>query len=560
MKKKKTRFLALLLSALLTAAALTGCTNSGSGTSSATNSSSTEESISSDAGTSSTVAAEAGEVALPIVDEPVTVTMWSPSAPDLTTIVDSYADTAFFKRLAEETNVTIDFDMPALGNESQAFSLMIASNELPDMIRTTMAVQYPGGLDAAIDDGYFLDLTDMIPELAPNYLKALERMDEFDLNIRRSAVTPSGRYGGICQLMYEPQGAYGGMYVRQDWLDELEMDTPQTYEDWETMLTAFKDEMGATAPLLLYKTGYEGDFNSLSVGYGVTSSFYQEDGVVKFGPAEEGWREYVTTMHDWYEKGLIDPDFMSSTSSSPIVPDTAMVTTGKAGAFAGMYISVAMWEESNTDPDAVYSPVYPPMQEAGEVSKFGNMPLAGAYMAISAKSEHAETCLKLMDYFFSDAGYIDCNYGVEGETFEYVDGEPQFTELVTANDEMTFAQAYSYYTVPPAWPVYQDWRRELASVPEKDVVCYDVWSSFTKENSMPRVTSLGMTQEDNVEYSRLMTDIQSIVDEKTAQFISGAVSLDEYDAYLQQLDQMGLADAITIVQNAYDSFMARDVG
>ena len=107
---------------------------------------------------------------------------------------------------------------------------MIASNELPDMIRTTMAVQYPGGLDAAIDDGYFLDLTDMIPELAPNYLKALERMDEFDLNIRRSAVTPSGRYGGICQLMYEPQGAYGGMYVRQDWLDELGMDAPQTYE------------------------------------------------------------------------------------------------------------------------------------------------------------------------------------------------------------------------------------------------------------------------------------------------------------------------------------------
>lgn len=563
MKKRKTRLTALFLAALLSATVFSGCTGSNDNSSTSGSSSSEGSSATSSVtsgGEDEGTDVEPGAVTLPLTDETVTVTMWTPMDSNLTTIVDSYSETAFFQRLEEETNVHIEFDIPATGNEVTAFNLMIASNELPDMIRYSGGVEYPGGLDAAIDDGYFMDLTELVPQYAPNYQAVLESQDEFNLNIRRSAVTSKGRIPGIYQLMIRPQGPWCGLYVRQDWLDELNMEVPETYDDWETMLTAFKDEMGATAPLMLYKTGYDGTTNTLNAGFGISYTFYQEDGTVKFGPAEEGWRDYITTMHDWYEKGLIDPDFMSSTAATSFLPDNAMVTTGKTGAFVGMYTNVSMWENSNTDPDALYTPVYPPMQKSGTTHDFQNIPLAGGCMVISAKSENSEICLRLLDYFFTEEGFLDLNYGVEGETYEIVDGQPKYNEFITNNDELSFGQAMAYYTMPAAWPVWQDWTRETGAVPEKDLVSYDIWGAGTSDKSMPSIANLGMDADDNIEYSRIMADIQSIVDEKTAQFISGAASLDEYDAYLEQLDQMGIQEATALVQKAYDAFLARDAG
>ena len=74
---------------------------------------------------------------------------------------------------------------------------------------------------------------------------------------------------------------------------------------------------------------------------------------------------------------------------------------------------------------------------------------------------------------------------------------------------------------------------------------------------MPDVSAMGITTEENTEYAKIMADVKSIVDEKTSQFITGAVTLDEYDGYLAQLEQQNIARAIEIVQTVYDRFKAR---
>ena len=75
--------------------------------------------------------------------------------------------------------------------------------------------------------------------------------------------------------------------------------------------------------------------------------------------------------------------------------------------------------------------------------------------------------------------------------------------------------------------------------------------------AMPAPASLGMTPEQNAEYSTIMTDVQTAVDEATPQFISGVRSLDEYDAYLETLQTLNIDRAVEIVQEAYDAFMSR---
>lgn len=561
---KRAKFLALLLASLLAFSAFTGC---GGNDSSASTEGSSSTSSASEGGESSGeisgTEAEPGEVALPISDEKITITWFARMDSSLPTLVDNMNQTPFFQQLEEKTNIHIEFQHPATGNETTAYNLLFASGDLPDMISHTNP-GYPGGLDACIDDGYILDLTDLVPEYCPNYMAALEDFSsKYDENVMRSAYTGGGRIGAVGQLMQEPQGPWAGLYVRGDWLEACGLDTPETFDDWEEMLTAFKDEMGATAPMLLFKNGYDSAFNSLVMGFGITSAWYQVDGQVKFGPAEEGWRDYVTLMHDWYEKGLIDPDFMASTSAASILPDTAMITTGKTGAFVGMYTNVAMWEAAIEGDEDNFVPVYTPMKEAGQTHDFQGITLSGASatmgLSISANSEYAEECLKLFDYWFSEEGAEFCNWGVEGDTFELdEEGEHHFTDKILKNpDGLSYAQAQAYFTMPPGWPVYQDWTRELESVPAKDVVSFDVWGQGTNDMAMPAPASLGMTPEQNAEYSTIMTDVQTAVDEATPQFISGVRSLDEYDAYLETLQTLNIDRVVEIVQEAYDAFMSR---
>lgn len=561
---KRAKFLALLLASLLAFSAFTGC---GGNDSSASTEGSSSTSSASEGGESSGeisgTEAEPGEVALPISDEKITITWFAGMDSNLLTLVDNMNQTPFFQQLEEKTNIHIEFQHLATGNETTAYNLLFASGDLPDMISHTNP-GYPGGLDACIDDGYILDLTDLVPEYCPNYMAALEDFSsKYDENVMRSAYTGGGRIGAVGQLTQEPQGPWAGLYVRGDWLEACGLDTPETFDDWEEMLTAFKDEMGATAPMLLFKNGYDSAFNSLVMGFGITSAWYQVDGQVKFGPAEEGWRDYVTLMHDWYEKGLIDPDFMASTSAASIFPDTAMITTGKTGAFVGMYTIVAMWEAAIEGDEDNFVPVYTPMKEAGQTHDFQGITLSGASatvgLSISANSEYAEECLKLFDYWFSEEGAEFCNWGVEGDTFELdEEGEHHFTDKILKNpDGLSYAQAQAYFTMPPGRPVYQDWTRELESVPAKDVVSFDVWGQGTNDMAMPAPASLGMTPEQNAEYSTIMTDVQTAVDEATPQFISGVRSLDEYDAYLETLQTLNIDRAVEIVQEAYDAFMSR---
>lgn len=175
----------------------------------------------------------------------------------LTALVDNLNETPFFQELEKRTNIHIDFHHPATGNESTAYNLLFASGDLPDLV-THASPGYPGGLDACIDDGYILDLTELVPQYCPNYMAALNQFAEnYDENVLRSAYSGKGRIGAVGGLMQEPQGPWAGLYVRGDWLEACGLDTPETFDDWEEMLTAFKEKMGATAPMLLYKNGYD---------------------------------------------------------------------------------------------------------------------------------------------------------------------------------------------------------------------------------------------------------------------------------------------------------------
>lgn len=554
--KNAKKLVALLLSLALVLSLGACGGNGGSSTSSeASPSSTTEESgAAAESGDESQAeTAETGEFQLPIVDEPTTLSYFVADDSNAAIMTTDWNDNEFYQEMERRTGVHLEFEMVSSADYQTNFNLMIASGNLADMIYVG-ASYYAEGVDAAIDDGYFLDLTDLVDEYMPNY----ERIRTSDVQYELLSTTDSGRLGAVYELRQSKQGPWLGLWIRQDWLDDLNLDTPVTFDDYHEVLTAFKNEKGATAPLILNFSGSDGEFGTMSGGLNVLNSWQlDETGKVNFGPYMDAWKEYVTIMHQWYTEGLIDPDFMATDERTA---DMAKVVTGASGLFAALYTMPSVYEAASEDPNMNLAPVNPPVMNEGDE---GHIRLRDSYTsgntAISADSENWEVALRWLDYLYTEEGALLANYGVEGDTFEFDEnGEPVFTDKILNNENgWTMTQTVASYLCPSAGIAnWSDWTRELAGVPEKDQACYDVWSEFSDDWRLP--SSVTLTQDESTERAALYADISTIVKEQTAQFISGALDIESnWDAYISALEASGMERAIEITQAAYDRYLAR---
>lgn len=554
--KNAKKLVALLLSlALVLSLGACGGNGESSTSSEASPSSTTEESgAAAESGDESQAeTAETGEFQLPIVDEPTTLSYFVADDSNAAIMTTDWNDNEFYQEMERRTGVHLEFEMVSSADYQTNFNLMIASGNLADMIYVG-ASYYAEGVDAAIDDGYFLDLTDLVDEYMPNY----EKIRTSDIQYELLSTTDSGRLGAVYELRQSKQGPWLGLWIRQDWLDDLNLDTPVTFDDYHEVLTAFKNEKGATAPLILNFSGSDGEFGTMSGGLNVLNSWQlDETGKVNFGPYMDAWKEYVTIMHQWYTEGLIDPDFMATDERTA---DMAKVVTGASGVFAALYTMPSVYEAASEDPNMNLAPVNPPVMNEGDE---GHIRLRDSYTsgntAISADSENWEVALRWLDYLYTDEGALLANYGVEGDTFEFDEnGEPVFTDKILNNENgWTMTQTVASYLCPSAGIAnWSDWTRELAGVPEKDQACYDVWSEFSDDWRLP--SSVTLTQEESTERAALYADISTIVKEQTAQFISGALDIESnWDAYISALEASGMERAIEITQAAYDRYLAR---
>ena len=95
----------------------------------------------------------------PISDEKITLTMWYPMAGSMGERAD-FNDSEFWQWYEEKTNIHIKFIVPASGTEKDSFNLLFASGDMPDLVYSHPARYgtYRGGEDAAIEDGYFVNM------------------------------------------------------------------------------------------------------------------------------------------------------------------------------------------------------------------------------------------------------------------------------------------------------------------------------------------------------------------------------------------------------------------
>lgn len=500
-----------------------------------------------------------GEEAPKEVGYPGSLTYWVAMNGNPAAIMKSYNGIAAYQETEKITGTKVEFQHPPAGQETDAFNLMISSGELPDVIEYNWAT-VPKGPDKAIEDGTIIRLNELIEQYAPNLTKVLEGNPEF----RKLITTDDGNIYVFPFLRGDEYLlTYNGLAIRKDWLDAVNQPVPETIDEWHTALTAIKngDPNGNgevdEIPLFL-DVGYNTDIDHAFISaWGITNAFYQIDGKVHYGPIQPEFKKYIDTMRQWYEEGLIDPDYAATDGKLR----DAKVTSNVLGALqtytgSGIGRYTTLMEEQVPEFELVGAPNV--VLNKGETPLLGqkDSPFLGSGAAITASNENPEETVRWLDFKFSEEGHMLFNFGVEGVSYEMKDEYPTYTDQVMNHPELPVTQAMSQFNMASfSGPFVQDRRymEQYAALPaQKDAIT--TWMNAENDRLMP---VLSPTAEESATYASIMNDVKTYYSEMVNKFIMGVEPMSSFDSFVETIKGMGIEEAIAIQQAGLDRFNSR---
>jgi len=473
--------------------------------------------------------------------------------------------------LRENTGVNLDLTVVNKMNEWDQFNLVIASGDYPDILP---AADYMAGVEAAYKEDIYMDLSDLLEENMPNYWKIVNSDKKL-----LSDVQDGGKFLAIYAIKDQVANPSGtGTFIRMDWLEDLGLDVPETYEELTEVLRAFKNEKGAQEPMALFNTVnnqnglLQGGFGSIAelsangMGGDFGASFYQEDGKVIFGATAEGTRKYLSWLHELYTEGLIDFEAMQNRETNPFSDwNAGRAADGSNGyiftnqPFGGEYSKMAA--STYGDENCNWWPVPDVAETAGaHIPFYEEVSLIDmTSLAITTQCDEVETALQFLDYGYSYEGSLLYNFGFQKgsghdvETWDYdSDGEPVFDEAALLSvAEATNIASGVISTKDLAGVVFD--RRLSFSFDERELSCMETWSTNkSADNILGSMTTL--TAEENTDASAIYSDIITYVGTAALQFINGDLDVDgsDWDTYVSTIDGMNIQGLTDIIQGAYD--------
>jgi ABC-type glycerol-3-phosphate transport system substrate-binding protein len=479
--------------------------------------------------------------------EEVTLDVWMPAnrnIPDMN-------NHAIQKQVEKLTGIKVNFITPPVGQEADAFTLMMSSGDLPDII--IEPGRYPGGFEAGVNDGAYLDLTDLMEKYAPNY-SAWRNSDE---TRRKTTVTDSGRLLGFYGIAPYSEWMWFGMLIKQEALDKIGLPIPETIDEWHTFLTKAK-EVGYSEPLN-YGSNYGQIFTGILNGaYGVWDwTFLDSNGKVAWGPAQPKAKEYLAMMQQWNKEGLLNKDWATADFNQRMASAISDKTAVMMDSPDTMW---SYWKEQN---DIDFVGALNPVLNKGDKSAttYKNFKRTGTEAAITTQCDNVEAAMAWLDFAYTKKGWEIYNYGEYG-TVHLIDenGKPYYPEnsfMYNDPDGQPVAVALDKYR-RHIWPDIRDEHNSNPLIVAKGSYSGEIRKYWTENmDTSAAMPPISFTKEEASREAELGNQLSTLRGEYFAKIIKGELPVDAYDKFLEEAKKMGLDEFLSIHQAALDRYNSR---
>ena len=499
---------------------------------------------------------EEKEFSYPMPGNP-TVEIWGSVSSTILKTYSKHEDRPVFQKLMADTGINLKWRYASSQeNQDTEFQFMIAGGNYTDIFgcKGIEAQQY-------YLDGVTIELTDVINQYMPNFKAYLEAHPEVDRVIK----SDDGKYYYI-PFVNEQITATNGSFIRKDWLDALNAEVPETIDEWHDLLVKVRDTYGV-APICsrddeilmwgVFAQAYCPDMN-------MASFYYVEDGKAVYIPATEGFKEFMKLMRDWYAEGLIYPDFISL----KMADWRAKMANGE-GFLSSGWIGSGLVNIYNTgkgvDPNFEFVAVPTATLKKGEEARYcTGTPIvnaaAGNAKVITTTCKNVEAAARYLDYCFSPEGIELLNYGIEGVSYNMVDGIPTYTDIILKNPQgLAVNEAKAPYMDNFAGGTgvltYHNTKGQYYGTPGAE----DAMSIFASKGTIDfTISQLSYTEDETTEMSTYTSEIDKYMKSCRTGFILGTMDIDtQWDEYINKLNSLGLDKVLAVKQAAADRFLAK---
>lgn len=460
-------------------------------------------------------------------------------------------DWEIIKEAGRMTNVYLRGTASEAESDSrQAFNLMIASNEIPDMV---------GGPRNDINkygiEGAFIPLNDLIDKYAPDIKKFLDENPDV-----KAAITAED--GNIYQIPFVYQALISeAWFIREDWLNKLNLEVPTTVDEMYNVLKAFvnedpngngqKDEVG-------YFTRLAGTDSNKLLGplslFGVSDYWHtNKDGKVQIGLYTPEYKEAIKNVSKWYAEGLIDKEIFTRGANARDM----LFPENNGGVTHDWIPSTTSYNEKMKDivPGFKLKGILPPKDINGDQWEVAARDrLDGSGWAISVNNKYPVESIKYMNFWWTEEGVRLSTYGIEGDTYIMVDGKPQYTDKVLkASDPINvFIRKMGGMINDIGYP--HDASYEYFMMDEEGVRTLELYEEAGVVNKINvKLPALSLTKKELDFITAKYPTIRTYMLEQLQKWTFDGSRIDEdFDDYMATLKSMGIEEIIEIYQNAYD--------
>lgn len=428
--------------------------------------------------------------------------------------------------------------------ESEKMNLMFTSNDAPDVLFSNA----PSNIDLHIQEGSFLEVSDLLENYAPNLMKAIKEAPIAAKLIKE----PDGKIFRIPSF-YRNKGEMvrGIFFINKEWLATLGLNVPETTEDLYEALKAFKDGdpngngLADEIPISFNWTNTIHGVASLFGAWGTASvshgTFVIKDDVLIMPSMEAGYKDAIRFFHRLYAEGLMDKEsftqdhtaLVAKLSQEPSIVgafnnwDRAEPLGGDSAAFERgeriLALVPPLTLPGSEERYYIYDPVYG----------------VGTYNFITADAENPVALMRWIDGIADPDRSYQWNVGPLGINVELTeDGKYKSLEPPEGMDGGTFRMAETM--VFPVLGLYDSWYLEnLYKDPNKRTGSDDKLDNLIVQLepylNMTGTNFLKFTAEEKEKINRYSVDIENYIDNKEASWIVNGNIDDEYDDYIKTL-------------------------
>lgn len=458
-KKVLKRMFSVLLAGSMMATVLTGCgsddgnTTSGDAQQSTQNESSAQSSSDDAAGAGDESQGEAGQSDEWIADREIVLHAYVDDI--YNALPDDQVNNPVFKEIKERTGIQLKITFTPGESNSKTLAAQLAAGTIPDAIvcylNNSARPEFPL-LYKAAKDGLFADISEYIPN-SKVYSKYME--DGYLPNDTYKNIVFREDFDGAVYLLhlgidevdrsmiYDPTEAYiGGPYIQKSIIDALNIDptSVRTSEDFYNLLVkikegGFKDDNGNDV-IPLGPKYWGGSVDAMSFDFrgliwGVSDDYNMDENGEIYHVAET---DHVYELIDYVRKllneGLMHQEYftMDETRAEELYRSHSCAIIGDVHNYVDIIYESEDW-----------IPLGPLNDLQGDNKTVTSGKSGRGCLAISSEAENPEEIFRFFDWLSTYEGQLLTQYGIEGLTYNMVDGKPVLTdealEHLNASDE-----------------------------------------------------------------------------------------------------------------------------